>query len=97
MSKIYHALVCCRAGMGSSMMLKIKVDQVISEESLPMETEHGNLDSIVGFSGDLVITMSDLTDELTQNPQVPAAIGITNIVDKNEIKQKLTAWLAKQS
>lgn len=83
--------------MGSSMMLKIKVDQVISEESLPMETEHGNLDSIVGFSGDLVITMSDLTDELTQNPQVPAAIGITNIVDKNEIKQKLTAWLAKQS
>ena len=29
MAKTYHALVCCRAGMGSSMMLKIKIDQVV--------------------------------------------------------------------
>ena len=32
MDRKYHALVCCRAGMGSSMMLKIKCDQVIKEE-----------------------------------------------------------------
>ena len=46
----YRALVCCRAGMGSSMMLKIKCDQVIKEKGLPIETEHGNLDSINGSS-----------------------------------------------
>ena len=97
MSKKYHALVCCRAGMGSSMMLKIKCDQVINEENLPIETEHGNLDSIVGFTGDLVITMSDLTDELSADPRVPSAVGITNIVDKAEIKQKLTAWVAEHA
>ena len=28
---MYKALVCCRAGMGSSMLLKIKADQVINE------------------------------------------------------------------
>lgn len=61
MAKTYHALVCCRAGMGSSMMLKIKIDQVIKENNLPVETEHGNLDSLIGFTGDLVITMSDLS------------------------------------
>ena len=27
---MYKALVCCRAGMGSSMLLKIKADQVIN-------------------------------------------------------------------
>ena len=97
MAKTYHALVCCRAGMGSSMMLKIKCDQVIKEENLPIETEHGNLDSIVGFTGDLVITMSDLTDELNADPRVPSAVGITNIVDKNEIKEKLTAWCAEHA
>ena len=97
MSKKYHALVCCRAGMGSSMMLKIKCDQVIKEENLPIETEHGNLDSIVGFTGDLVITMSDLTEELNADPRVPSAVGITNIVDKNEIKEKLTAWCAEHA
>lgn len=97
MAKKYHALVCCRAGMGSSMMLKIKCDQVIKEENLPIETELGNLDSIVGFTGDLVITMSDLTAELEADSCVPSAVGITNIVDKDEIKQKLTAWCAEHA
>ena len=56
MAKTYHALVCCRAGMGSSMMLKINADE-----------------------------------------RVPSAIGITNIVDKAEMKQKLEAWLAEHA
>ena len=43
---MYKALVCCRAGMGSSMLLKIKADQVISENGYPIQTEHGNLDSL---------------------------------------------------
>jgi ascorbate PTS system EIIB component len=94
MAKNYRALVCCRAGMGSSMMLKIKADQVIKENNLPIETEHGNLDSLVGFTGDLVITMSDLTTELEADPRVPSAVGITNIVDKAEMKEKLEAWVA---
>lgn len=93
----YRALVCCRAGMGSSMMLKIKCDQVIKEKGLPIETEHGNLDSLIGFNGDLVITMSDLTDELNADPRVPSAVGITNIVDKGEMKEKLEAWVAEHS
>ena len=93
----YRALVCCRAGMGSSMMLKIKCDQVIKEKGLPIETEHGNLDSINGFTGDLIITMSDLTEELSADPRVPSAIGITNIVNKGEIAEKLTAWVEEHT
>lgn len=46
---MYKALVCCRAGMGSSMLLKIKADQVINENNFPIKTEHGNLDSIRRF------------------------------------------------
>lgn len=91
---MYKALVCCRAGMGSSMLLKIKVDQVISENKYPVQTEHGNLDSLIGFRGDLVITMEDLTNELKD--KVPYAIGIRNIVDKEEIKTKLEAFLASK-
>ena len=97
MSKMFHALICCRAGMGSSMMLKIKCDQVIKENNLPIETEHGILDSLIGFNGDLVITMSDLTEELNADPRVPSAVGITNIVDKGEMKEKLEAWVAEHS
>ena len=89
---MYKALVCCRAGMGSSMLLKIKADQVIKENNFPIQTEHGNLDSLVGFNGDLVITMDDLAGELKD--RVPYALGIRNIVDKVEMKAKLEAFLA---
>ena len=89
---MYRALVCCRAGMGSSMLLKIKADQVINENKFPIKTEHGNLDSIVGFNGDLVITMDDLAGELKD--KVPYALGIRNIVDKVEMKSKLEEFLA---
>lgn len=91
MSKVYHALVACRAGMGSSTLLKIKADQVISENNYPIETEHGNLDSLAFFNGDLIITMSDLSEEL--KGKVPYACGITNIVSKQEMKDQLDAYL----
>lgn len=89
---MYKALVCCRAGMGSSMLLKIKADQVIKENNFPIETEHGNLDSLMGFNGDLVITMDDLSNELAD--KVPYALGIYNIMDKVEMKEKMEAFLA---
>lgn len=88
---MYKALVCCRAGMGSSLLLKIKVDQVIKEEGMPIETEHGNLDSLLGFNGDLVVTMEDLMNELKD--QVPFAVGVRNIMDKTEIKAALETFL----
>lgn len=78
--------------MGSSMLLKIKADQVIRENDFPIVTEHGNLDSLIGFDGDLIITMDDLTEELKD--KVPYAVGIRNIVDKVEMKQKLEEYLA---
>lgn len=91
---MYKALVCCRAGMGSSMLLKIKADQVISENHFPIRTEHGNLDSLMGFDGDLVITMDDLSAELKD--KVPYALGIRNIMDKAEMKTKMEEFLAEK-
>lgn len=97
MSQKFHALVCCRAGMGSSAMLKIKCDQVISEEGYPIETSQGNLDALMGFDGDLVITMSDLAEELIEDGNHKYVAGIRNIVDKKEIKEALEAFLASKS
>lgn len=88
---MYKAFVCCRAGMGSSMLLKIKADQVIQENNFPIQTMHGNLDSLIAFDGDLVITMTDLADDLTD--KVPYVIGVNSVVDKNEIKEKMEEFL----
>lgn len=91
---MYNALVCCRAGMGSSILLKIKADQVIKENNFPIVTEHGNLDSLIGFNGDLIITMDDLSNEL--KGKAPYTLGIRNIVDKVEMKAKMEQFLASK-
>lgn len=56
--KTYSALIACRTGMGSSMMLKIKVDQVVRKNHYPLEVQHSTLDDVKSFKGDLLITMA---------------------------------------
>lgn len=81
------ALIACRTGMGSSMMLKIKVDQVVRVNGFSLDVQHSTLDDVKSFKGDLVITMADVADEIKD--QVPYVIGINNLMDKKEIETKL--------
>ncbi len=87
------ALVACRAGVGSSLMLKIKLNEVISEHDLPVEVEHKSLDGLPGFNGPIVITLSDVADELKEQKIDKVVVGIKNILDKDEIYTKLSAAL----
>lgn len=86
-----QALIACRTGMGSSMMLKIKVDQVVRENDYPIEVEHNTLDAVNSFKGDLLITMNDVVADVRD--KVPYVIGIQNLMDKKEIKEKLELFL----
>ena len=56
-------LVMCRTGMGSSLMLKIKLEKIIQENNFPLELEHDVLSGFMGHHPDVIITMSDLVDE----------------------------------
>lgn len=93
MSEMKKALIACRTGMGSSMMLKIKVDQVVRANNFPLEVQHSTLDDLKSFNGDVVITMADVADEIKD--QAPCVIGIKNLMDKKEIEEKLKAYFDK--
>lgn len=86
---MHKALIACRAGVGSSLMLKIKVNEVIRENDFPIEVEHASLDAVSGFTGDLIITLTDVANELREKNLQQTIIGINNIVDKKEIKEKI--------
>lgn len=88
---MYNALVACRTGMGSSMLLKIKVDQVIKENGYPINAEHSNLDAIFDKKWDFIVTMSDITDDVRD--KVPYCIAIENLMDKQEIKRGIEGFL----
>ena len=87
------ALVACRAGVGSSLMLKIKVNEVVKENNYPIQVEHSSLDGLNGFDGDMVITLIDVAEELDQKGIPQKIIGIRNIMHKKEIKEKLDSAL----
>ena len=88
---MYNALVACRTGMGSSMLLKIKVDQVIKENGYPISAEHSNLDAIFDKKWDFIVTMADITDDVRD--KVPYCIAIENLMDKKEIKRGIEGFL----
>lgn len=92
---MHKALVACRAGVGSSLMLKIKTEQVIKENDFPIKVEHSSLDGVAGFDGDLLITLSDVAEELQGKGLPQTIIGIDNIVNKVEIATKLKEFLSK--
>ncbi len=91
----FKGLVACRAGVGSSLMLNIKLKQVISENKLPIKIEHGSLDAVAGFNGALIVTLSDVAKELEAKKLPQKIIGIDNIMNKVEILTKLNAFLAE--
>ncbi|GEO57737.1 PTS sugar transporter subunit IIB [Companilactobacillus bobalius] len=84
------ALVACRAGVGSSLMLKIKLNEVISEHDLPVQVEHSSLDGLPSFDGPIVIALSDVAEELQEQGIDKVVVGIKNILDKDEIYTKLS-------
>lgn len=92
---MHKALVACRAGVGSSLMLKIKVNEVVKENNLQLVVEHSSLDGLNGFDGDMVITLIDVAQELKEKKVPYKVVGIRNIIDKEEIKTKLLEALAE--
>lgn len=86
-------LVVCRTGMGSSMMLRIKLEQVISENNLDIDLEHDVLSAITNYDVDFVVTMNDLVDQVKDD--VKAVIGIEDLMNKEELKAKLLDYLNK--
>ena len=82
-----RGLVVCRTGMGSSMMLRIKLEQVIGENKFPLELEHDVLSAISNYDVDCVITMMDLVEQIKDEAKY--VIGINDLMKKVEMKEKI--------
>ena len=89
------ALIMCRTGMGSSMMLKIKVDKMIDKNKYPLDVTH---DAFSGFAGqqnvDIIITMEDLIDEFKDSSAY--VIGVKDIMDVDYLERELNKYFESQ-
>ena len=90
-----NCLIMCRTGMGSSMMLKIKVDKLIDKNHYPMDVTH---DAFSGFAGqqnvDVIITMEDLVEEFTNSKAY--VIGVKDIMDVAFLESELNKYFEEE-
>ena len=84
------ALVMCRTGMGSSMMLCIKLKKVIQKNKFPLELEHDVTSGGIPRDVDLIITMQDLVNDFKDSGVY--VIGIKDIMNTDYMEKELKKY-----
>jgi PTS system ascorbate-specific IIB component len=77
----------CGMGFGTSMMLKLFIDEILSAEGIKAEILPWDLGSFKGQQADIVVAPTDMEMHLKGYPA--QIVLINNLVDKDEIKTKI--------
>lgn len=88
-----QVLIMCRTGMGSSLMLKIKVDKIIQKNNFPLDVTHDAFSGFAGQKADIIITMDDLVSEFKCSSAY--IIGVKDIMDVNFIENELKNYFSQ--
>lgn len=87
-------LVCCGSGLGSSFMIEMNIKKVINELNLSgIEVDHSDLASAKGIQADIYVGTRDIAVRLEDLGG--EVISLNNMIDINELKEKLTEVLKK--
>ncbi len=86
MSKL-KILAVCGFGVGSSMILKMKIDEVLKENGLSAEVFTADIGSAASTPCDIVFTSTELLKGISERVKVPV-IAIKNFTNKKEIEEK---------
>ena len=79
-------MVVCGFGLGSSMILKMKVDEVLKEAGIKITTFTADMTTAKGESFDAVVTSNDLASMFAGIDQ--PVVVIDNFLDKDEVQEK---------
>jgi PTS system ascorbate-specific IIB component len=79
----------CGMGLGTSMMLKLFIDDVLKEEGVKAETLPWDLGTFRSQQADIVVAASDMSMHLKNTSAI--VVLIRNLVDKQEIRVKILA------
>jgi PTS system ascorbate-specific IIB component len=77
----------CGMGFGTSMMLKLFIDDILKAEGIKAEVNPWDLGTFKGNKADIVVAPVDMEPHLRDYPS--KIVLIKNLVDKVEIKEKI--------
>jgi ascorbate PTS system EIIB component len=86
-----HSIMCaCGSGLGSSLMVEMNINDVLKKMGKSgITVTHSTTSDVRPGAADLFVVGRDLADFIKDVPEESKVI-LTNIVDKNELEQKLT-------
>lgn len=79
----------CGMGFGTSMMLKLFIDDILKAEGIKAEVVPWDLGTFKGQKADIVVAAMDM--EMHLRNTTARVVLIRNLVDKTEIKDKVVA------
>lgn len=85
----------CGMGFGTSMMLKLFIDDILKAEGLKAEVVPWDLGTFKGQQADIVVAPVDMQSHLRGT--TARVVLIKNLVDKAEIKEKILAAINELS
>ena len=80
-------IAVCGFGAGSSLMLKMKVDEMLKKNGLGLSAETTDVGSVASVPCDMIFTSRELAPKIANKVKVPV-IPIINFLDINEIENK---------
>lgn len=88
-------LVVCGSGLGSSFMVQMNAEQALKDLGAPedVQADHSDLGSATSDMADVFICGKDLADNVSA---LGETIVLDNILDKDELKEKLQGKLQEK-
>ena len=84
-------LVACGNGVGSSLMVKMKVEKVMGSLGAPCEVTHSSVGQSKADAGNFdVIVVSKMFVPEFEGIAGVSVVGLTNILSEDEIREKLS-------
>ena len=86
-------MTVCGFGLGSSLVLRMTVDEVLQKHNIKAETFCSDADTAVGQNYDLVITSGEM-ERLFKDVEVPVIV-IDNFLSADEVEEKALSIIQK--
>lgn len=78
----------CGFGCGSSLMLRMAIDDILKKNNLEAKTFCGDVGTCVSNPCDVIFISRELSELIMDRAQVPVVV-IENFMDSNEVEQKV--------
>lgn len=79
-------LTVCGNGIGSSLMLKMKIEEICAENNIEATVESIDFNAAQGRGADLYVTVKELADQFDSSKKVAV---IRSYINKKKIKEDI--------